>query len=149
VIVLAVSRRSGGGDVVPAAVCFGRAVLVFVAPGGPVQQVIAVAAGWGQHGGPQQAEQFAGADRTSRQWVVWAVARRRVTARTAATSMLMNVQRIQEFQQVVWPWSRPQALLPSWKSSSIAQQVPKDAWARMRTGNGLKGDRHYDWGLRS
>jgi hypothetical protein len=63
--------------------------------------------------------------------------------------MLMNVQRIQEFQQVVWPWSRPQALLPSWKSSSIAQQVPKDAWARMRTGNGLKGDRHYDWGLRS
>jgi hypothetical protein len=39
--------------------------------------------------------------------------------------------------------------LPSWKSSSIAQQVPKDAWARMRTGNGLKGDRHYDWGLRS
>jgi len=45
------------------AVYSGRAVLVLAAPGGPVQQVIAVAPGRGQHGGPQQAEQFAGADR--------------------------------------------------------------------------------------
>lgn len=24
---------------------------------------------------------------------------------------------------------------------------PKKAWMRMRTGHGLKGDRHYDWAL--
>jgi hypothetical protein len=42
----------------------------------------------------------------------------RVTARTAAASMLIRVQRIQEFQQVAWPWSRPQTPLASWKSSS-------------------------------
>ncbi|MGW5434844.1 IS701 family transposase [Streptomyces sp. NPDC004059] len=32
-------------------------------------------------------------------------------------------------------------------AAELADQVPKNAWARMRTGHGLKGDRHYDWAL--
>lgn len=47
--------------------------------------------------------------------VVAVVVRARVTARTAAASMLIEVQRIQEVQQVVWPWSRPQTLLAEWQ----------------------------------
>lgn len=31
--------------------------------------------------------------------------------------------------------------------AELAGQVPKNAWGRMRTGRGLKGDRHYDWAL--
>lgn len=30
-------------------------------------------------------------------------------------------------------------------AAELAGRVPKNAWARMRTGHGLKGDRHYDW----
>ncbi|RRR79262.1 hypothetical protein EHS43_24405 [Streptomyces sp. RP5T] len=29
----------------------------------------------------------------------------------------------------------------------FAGRVPRNAWARMRTGRGLKGDRPYDWAL--
>ncbi|MEY9998108.1 SRSO17 transposase [Streptomyces sp. V4I8] len=32
-------------------------------------------------------------------------------------------------------------------AAELAQLVPKKAWMRMRTGHGLKGDRHYDWAL--
>jgi hypothetical protein len=28
-------------------------------------------------------------------------------------------------------------------AAELAGHVPKNAWARMRTGHGLKGDRHY------
>lgn len=49
--------------------------------------------------------------------------RARVIARTAVASMLIRVQRIQEFQQVVRPWSRPQMPLASWKSSSTPSAV--------------------------
>ncbi|MGA5135564.1 hypothetical protein ACPCTO_38185 [Streptomyces olivoreticuli] len=27
------------------------------------------------------------------------------------------------------------------------QRIPKKCWQRMRTGHGLKGDRHYDWSM--
>jgi SRSO17 transposase len=32
-------------------------------------------------------------------------------------------------------------------AAELAGHVPRNAWARMRTGHGLKGDRHYDWAL--
>jgi SRSO17 transposase len=32
-------------------------------------------------------------------------------------------------------------------AAELARRVPKKAWMRMRTGHGLKGDRHYDWAL--
>ncbi|MEV0493622.1 hypothetical protein [Streptomyces atratus] len=32
-------------------------------------------------------------------------------------------------------------------AAELARRVPKEAWMRMRTGHGLKGDRHYDWAL--
>ncbi|MEU6611483.1 hypothetical protein ABZ922_41810 [Streptomyces shenzhenensis] len=32
-------------------------------------------------------------------------------------------------------------------AAELAEHVPKNAWARMRTGHGPKGDRHYDWAL--
>ncbi|MFE7042221.1 IS701 family transposase [Streptomyces atratus] len=32
-------------------------------------------------------------------------------------------------------------------ATRLAAQVPAKSWMRMRTGNGLKGDRHYDWAL--
>ncbi|MFD8396755.1 IS701 family transposase, partial [Streptomyces sp. NPDC059680] len=32
-------------------------------------------------------------------------------------------------------------------ATALAAQVPARAWMRMRTGHGLKGDRHYDWAL--
>jgi hypothetical protein len=40
-------------------------------------------------------------------------------ARTAAARKLIRLQRIQEFQQVTWPWSRPVRPFALWKSSSI------------------------------
>jgi hypothetical protein len=43
--------------------------------------------------------------------------RARVTARTAVARVLIRLQRIQEFQQAVWPWSSPVAPLAGWKSS--------------------------------
>ncbi|MGI5142778.1 IS701 family transposase [Streptomyces sp. CA-106110] len=30
-------------------------------------------------------------------------------------------------------------------ANALARQLPRQAWMRMRTGHGLKGDRHYDW----
>lgn len=54
---------------------------------------------------------------------VGVMVRARVTAKTAAASMLIRVQRIQEFQQVVCPRpSKPQAPLASWKSSSTFER---------------------------
>ncbi|MEU9455069.1 transposase [Streptomyces sp. NPDC048277] len=35
----------------------------------------------------------------------------------------------------------------SFTAAQLADRVPKETWARMRTGHGLKGDRHYDWAL--
>ncbi|MFE9500611.1 IS701 family transposase [Streptomyces collinus] len=35
----------------------------------------------------------------------------------------------------------------SFTATQLADRIPKKAWARMRTGHGLKGDRHYDWAL--
>ncbi|MFE8950734.1 transposase [Streptomyces sp. NPDC007856] len=35
----------------------------------------------------------------------------------------------------------------SFTVTQLADRVPKKAWARMRTGHGLKGDRHFDWAL--
>ncbi|QRX89955.1 hypothetical protein [Streptomyces noursei] len=32
-------------------------------------------------------------------------------------------------------------------ATRLARQVPAKSWMRMRTGHGLKGDRHYDWAL--
>ncbi|MGI5133943.1 MULTISPECIES: IS701 family transposase [unclassified Streptomyces] len=32
-------------------------------------------------------------------------------------------------------------------AAELARLIPKKAWMRMRTGHGLKGDRHYDWAL--
>lgn len=31
--------------------------------------------------------------------------------------------------------------------TDLAARVPKKAWMRLRTGHGLKGDRHYDWAM--
>src|SRR5690606_29754363 len=31
--------------------------------------------------------------------------------------------------------------------TELAARVPKRNWMRMRTGHGLKGDRHYDWAM--
>lgn len=31
--------------------------------------------------------------------------------------------------------------------TQLAARVPKRNWTRMRTGHGLKGDRHYDWAM--
>jgi SRSO17 transposase len=33
----------------------------------------------------------------------------------------------------------------SFTVAALARQLPRQAWMRMRTGHGLKGDRHYDW----
>ncbi|WP_416983791.1 hypothetical protein [Streptomyces sp. T028] len=30
-------------------------------------------------------------------------------------------------------------------ATRLAARVPTKSWMRMRTGHGLKGDRHYDW----
>jgi SRSO17 transposase len=30
-------------------------------------------------------------------------------------------------------------------ATALAKRLPSQAWMRMRTGHGLKGDRHYDW----
>jgi hypothetical protein len=35
----------------------------------------------------------------------------------------------------------------SFTAAQLADRIPARAWARMRTGHGLKGDRHYDWAL--
>ncbi|WP_181383598.1 transposase [Streptomyces sp. NWU339] len=32
-------------------------------------------------------------------------------------------------------------------STALATRLPRRAWMRMRTGHGLKGDRHYDWAI--
>ncbi|WP_257230962.1 transposase [Streptomyces sp. UH6] len=32
-------------------------------------------------------------------------------------------------------------------AARLAAKVPAKSWMRMRTGHGLKGDRHYDWAL--
>ncbi|GAA2123803.1 hypothetical protein [Streptomyces synnematoformans] len=45
-----------------------------------------------------------------------------VSARTAETIRENSDQRIQEFQQVTWHWSRPVKPLASWKVSSIFQR---------------------------
>ncbi|MFG6192384.1 transposase [Nonomuraea sp. JJY05] len=31
--------------------------------------------------------------------------------------------------------------------TELAEQVPARSWQRVRTGNGTKGDRHYDWAM--
>ncbi len=56
-----------------------------------------------------------------------------VRARTAAAIRANSDQRIQEFQQVTWPSSRPVKVLPSWKASSIRhlRQITSANWARV------------------
>src|ERR1700704_1571951 len=89
-------------------------------PGGPVQDVLAVADGWRQHEGSQEPDELGAAQRTSAgsssaaSWTAVAV-----RARTAAAIRENSDQRIQEFQQVTWPWSSPVKPLASWKVSSI------------------------------
>ncbi|MFE9927052.1 hypothetical protein ACFYQA_37655 [Streptomyces sp. NPDC005774] len=63
------------------------------------------------------------------------VVRTRVTARTAAASRLITLQRIQEFQQVTWPWSRPVIDFAFWKVSSIFHLV-QITWTRSASAAG-------------
>jgi hypothetical protein len=42
---------------------------------------------------------------------------------------------------------RVTASADTFTAAKLADHVPKNAWARMRTGHGLNGDRHYDWAL--
>ena len=42
-----------------------------------------------------------------------------VTARMVYAIMLIRLQRIQEFQQVTWPWSSPDSDFAAWKFSSM------------------------------
>jgi hypothetical protein len=61
--------------------------------------------------------------------------RARVTVRTAAA---IRLQRIQEFQQVTWPWSRPVVPFALWKSSSIFHLVQM-MWTRPGEADGRGG----------
>jgi SRSO17 transposase len=42
---------------------------------------------------------------------------------------------------------RATTLVGRLSAAELARRVPEKAWMRMRTGHGLKGDRHYDWAL--
>lgn len=56
-----------------------------------------------------------------------------VRARTADAMSENSDHRIQEFQQVTCPSSRPAKVLPSWKVSSIRHlwQITSTSWARV------------------
>ena len=112
--------------------------LMMAAPGHPVQEVFRASGWWCEDERPDRTSsgQVNGTRQTGPEGPVVVVAVV-VRARTADATRQNSDQRIQEFQQVTCPSSRPVKLLPSWKVSSIRhrRQITSTSWARV-TGAG-------------
>ena len=67
--------------------------------------------------------------------------RARATARRAAAIRLIRLQRIQEFQQVTWPWSSPVRDFAARMSSSIRHLVQTTATRSARPAGAVEWQR--------